>query len=119
MTMMAAVKTCFRKYATFSGRARRAEYWWFTLFNFLVSLALGLFEEAVFGAVQPLSSLYSLVVLVPGLAVGARRLHDIGKSGWWQLLWFVPIIGWVILIWWLATLGDEGANEYGDDPLAA
>lgn len=67
---------------------------------------------------QPLSAIWSLVVLLPSLAVGVRRLHDTGRSGWWLLIWLIPLIGWIILIWWFASRGDEGPNEYGDDPLA-
>ena len=126
MDFLTAVRTCFSKYATFSGRARRSEYWWFVLFNILANLALNVVDAALFGfghgmmtgqAMLPFSSIYSLAVFLPSLAVGARRLHDIGRSGWWLLIWLIPVIGWVILIWWLATKGDEGPNDHGHDPL--
>ncbi|SPH23400.1 Inner membrane protein YhaI [Defluviimonas aquaemixtae] len=124
MDIKTAVRTCFQKYATFTGRARRAEFWWFALFNLIVNAVLNVIDGVFFGfghgmmaGPQPLSSLYSLGVLLPSLAVGARRLHDTGRSGWWLLIWLIPIIGWILLIWWFATEGDKGQNGYGDDPL--
>ena len=127
MQMMTAVRTCFSKYATFSGRARRAEFWWFTLFNFIAQAVLNVIDGIFFGfgpgffdvpPAHPLSALYSLAVLLPSIAVAVRRLHDTGKSGWWVLIWLIPLIGWILLIWWLATPGDEGHNDHGPDPLA-
>ena len=87
-----AISTCFAKYATFSGRASRPEFWWFFLFQILVSLAASMLGDVVAGLV-------SLAVLLPALAVGARRLHDIGKSGWWQLI-MLTVIGLLLLIYW-------------------
>jgi len=104
-----AIKTCFNKYATFSGRAGRSEFWWFVLFSLLVTGG-----ASIIG--QRLESLVSLALLLPSLAVGARRLHDIGKSGWFQLLWLVPLIGWAILVYWAVQTGDPGANGYGPLP---
>lgn len=100
MTFGESISTCFKKYATFDGRATRSEYWWFFLFTFLVSLALGIFSEV-------LSGVFTLGVLLPSLAVGARRLHDIDKSGWFLLVWFIPIIGWIIMIVWAVQEGKE------------
>ena len=100
-----AVKTCFRKYVDFTGRARRPEFWWFALFSFVVGIVAGMIG-------QWLNSLVSLALLLPSLAVGTRRLHDIGKSGWFQLLWFIPIIGWAILIYWFVQ-PTGGPNQYG------
>lgn len=113
--MMDAVRTCFNKYAHFRGRARRPEFWYFALFNFIAQLVLGLIDSVVFGLgdVSPLSNLYGLAVLVPSLAVGARRLHDTGRSGWWQLLVLIPIVGIIVLIVWWASRGKDEANEYG------
>ena len=87
-----AISTCFAKYATFSGRASRPEFWWFFLFQILVSIAASLLGDVVAGLV-------SLAMLLPALAVGARRLHDIGKSGWWQLI-MLTVIGLLLLIYW-------------------
>lgn len=100
MTFGEAIKTCFSKYATFEGRASRSEYWWFWLFTFLVSAATGMVSEA-------LSGIFSIGVLLPMLAAGARRLHDGDRSGWFLLLWLVPIIGWIVLIVWLAQEGKD------------
>jgi len=95
MTFQESIKTCFTKYADFSGHGSRSEYWWFFLFNFLVSLALGIIS-------QGLSTVYSLATFIPSLAAGARRLHETHRSGWWQLLWIVPVVGWIVIIIFLA-----------------
>jgi uncharacterized membrane protein YhaH (DUF805 family) len=98
MTFSESISTCFSKYAMFDGRASRSEFWWFFLFTFLVSAATSSVNET-------LSGLFSLGVLLPSLAVGARRLHDVNKSGWFLLLWLIPIIGWIILIVWAVQEG--------------
>lgn len=100
MTFGESISTCFRKYAAFDGRASRSEYWWFVLFTFIASAATGIISEA-------LSALFSLAVLLPSLAVGARRLHDTDRSGWFLLLWFIPILGWLVLIFWAIQDGKE------------
>ena len=105
MNFQQAITTCLRKYVDFSGRATRSEFWWFVLFNFVLSIVTSMLGQMI-------SSLVSLALLVPSLAVGARRLHDIGKSGWLQLLWFIPIIGWAILIYW-ACQPSGPANVHG------
>lgn len=105
MSFTQAITTCFQKYATFSGRATRSEFWWFALFTLLASVVASMFGEL-------LNSLVTLALFVPSIAVGARRLHDIGKTGWLQLLWIIPVIGWALLIYW--TVQPSGpANEYG------
>ena len=104
-----AIKTCFNKYATFAGRAGRPEFWWFVLFSLLVTAAASMIG-------QRLEGLVSLALLLPSLAVGARRLHDIGKSGWFQLLWFIPLIGWAFLVYWAVQASTPGHNEYGPLP---
>ena len=117
MGMMDAVKKCFSNYATFSGRAHRREYWFFTLFNFLIEFTIGLLT-AISGiaALGYLSNLYSLVILVPGWAVFIRRLHDVGKSGWNWLWLFVPVIGWILVLVWLVKDSQDGSNQYGSYP---
>ena len=117
MPMVTAFKlVVFERYAVFEGRAGRAEYWWFFLANFLISLVLqGLGRGASILAI--VSLIYSLALLIPGLAVAVRRLHDTDKSGWWILISLVPLVGIIVLIVFLATDGDPGANQYGNpDP---
>ena len=104
MTFFESIQTCFRKYATFDGIASRSEYWWFALFCFLASSFLGLFSHTLSGA-------FSILTLLPQLAVGARRLHETDRSGWWQLLWLVPLVGWIVLIVFLVQ--EPRANRYG------
>jgi uncharacterized membrane protein YhaH (DUF805 family) len=103
-----AISTCFAKYATFSGRASRPEFWWFFLFQILVSIVASMISEM-------LSGLASLALVLPSLAVGARRLHDIGKSGWWQLI-MLTVIGLLVLIYWWVQPTAEGGNEYEAAP---
>ena len=98
MTFQDSVKVCFTKYADFAGRATRSEYWWFFLFILLVNLGLSLFSNA-------LSGLFSLATVVPSIAAAARRLHDTNRSGWWQLIVFLPVVGMVVLIVFLAQDG--------------
>jgi uncharacterized membrane protein YhaH (DUF805 family) len=114
-----AIAICFRKYVDFTGRARRKEFWWWTLFNALVGLGLGIVDLAIASAGGPegLSNLASLAFFLPSLAVGARRLHDTDRSGWWQLLWIIPLVGWIIMIVFLCQRGTEGSNRFGLDPL--
>lgn len=123
MTMMDAVKNCFQNYANFSGRARRSEYWYFFLFNFLVSAALGILgraagQGAMSTLLDSLAGLYSLATLIPGLAVAWRRLHDIGKSGGYWFFWLIPLVGWIFILVWYCRAGEQGANAYGPDPKA-
>ncbi|MEH6480218.1 MULTISPECIES: DUF805 domain-containing protein [Pseudoalteromonas] len=103
-----------RSYADFSGRNRRKAYWMFVLFNFIFSVVCNAID-GVLGTMF-IGSIYSLALLIPGLSAGARRLHDTGRSGWWQLLWLVPVIGWIVLIVFLAQNSHEGENDYGPNP---
>jgi uncharacterized membrane protein YhaH (DUF805 family) len=110
-----------KKYADFSGRARRKEYWMFTLLLLIVGLVVGFVEGALglSGTVGPygaLSLLFMLAIIVPSIAVGVRRLHDTERSGWWLLLYFLPIIGFIVLLVFFVLDGTRGANEYGADP---
>jgi uncharacterized membrane protein YhaH (DUF805 family) len=112
-----------KNYATFSGRARRTEYWMFVLINLIVTAVLyGLSTAfnggALGGLFTALYYVYGIGVFIPGLAVLFRRLHDTDRSGWWWLLAFIPIVGAIVLIVFAATEGRRGSNEYGDDPKA-
>ncbi|RSS84129.1 DUF805 domain-containing protein [Streptomyces sp. WAC06614] len=104
-----------KKYAVFSGRARRQEFWLFVLFSILVSIVLAVLD-AVLGTNGILGAIYSLAIVIPSLAVGARRLHDTGRSGWWQLIAIVPLIGTIVLIVFWATEGEPNPNKYGPNP---
>ena len=99
-----AISSCLSKYATFTGRASRPEFWWFFLFQILISLAASMLGETINGLV-------ALGLLLPALAVGTRRLHDIGKSGWWQLV-MLTVIGLLVLIYWWVQPTDEDGNAY-------
>jgi uncharacterized membrane protein YhaH (DUF805 family) len=124
------------KYATFGGRARRREFWMFTLVNAIIGTIVSIVQWAVglqpdwaerandaggiffggsFGS-GPLTGVYALIMILPALAVGCRRLHDRGRSGWWQLLNLIPIIGIIVLIVWWASDGDPAPNEHGPNP---
>ncbi len=101
-----------KKYAEFNGRARRKEYWMFTLIYWIINFVLTAL------GMELISSLVGLALFVPSISIGARRLHDTGRSGWWQLLWLVPLIGWIVLIVFLAQ-DSHDANDYGVNPKLA
>ncbi len=101
-------------YCNFSGRSSRSEYWWFTLFNIIVGAAIGIVFSGTFAEI--LSGLETLAFLLPGIGLGVRRLHDIGKSGWWLLLCFIPLIGQIILIIWFCQESQPFDNQYGPVP---
>ncbi|MEC5160793.1 uncharacterized membrane protein YhaH (DUF805 family) [Janthinobacterium sp. CG_23.3] len=103
MTLSESIRTCFTKYADFTGRASRSEFWWWFLFTFLTSAALSVVSDK-------LSAVFSIATLLPAIAVAARRLHDTDHSGWWQLLWFLPIIGWIVLLVWWVQEGKASAR---------
>ena len=103
MNFQDAIRVCFKKYADFTGRAGRSEYWWFFLFIVLVSLATSMVSHA-------LSALFSLATLLPSIAAATRRLHDTNRSGWWQLICLIPVIGIIVLIVFLAQEGKTGAD---------
>jgi uncharacterized membrane protein YhaH (DUF805 family) len=123
MSFQDAVRTCLtQKYADFSGRARRSEYWWFYLFTVLVIVVL----EVLFAVLAQASSTLGVIfgflffvgalgLIVPGLGVGVRRLHDTGKSGWWLLIGLVPFGGIVLLVFFVLD-STPGANQYGQNP---
>ncbi|MTI94746.1 MAG: DUF805 domain-containing protein [Firmicutes bacterium] len=104
-----------KKYADFNGRARRMEYWMFVLFNVIFAIVAAIIDQLL-GTYMVIYVLYMLAVLIPGLAVFVRRLHDIGKSGWWFFISLVPIIGGIWLLILLLTDSQPGTNEYGANP---
>ena len=107
-----------QKYASFSGRARRTEYWMFFLVYFVIALVIGV-VEGLLSIGGYLTGIFALVHLLPSLGVTVRRLHDTGRSGWWILLSFIPIIGALVLLYFMAISAQPPANDYGPDPRAA
>ena len=139
MDFATAVRTCFQKYASFAGRARRAEFWYFWLFVIIGSV-LTSFLDTILGLGSALESLFGLTTFLPHLAVTARRLHDTDHSGWWQVAYIVPLVvmvfavlaeagllatltaiallaTFVYVLVWLVRVGDRGPNRFGEDPL--
>lgn len=115
-----AVSTVFSRYVGFSGRARRSEYWWWTLFVGIVSIAAALMDGAsgndVADGTGPVQGLVALALLLPNLAVTVRRLHDTNRSGW-RILWgIVPIVGFILLLLWCVQDSDRGPNRFGASP---
>ena len=107
------IKVVRDNYANFEGRARRKEFWMFTLVVVIINIGISVVDGVMFPEQRLISNLFSLAIIVPSIAVGARRLHDINRSGWWQLLWILIIIVWGPLIILLARESDIGDNEYG------
>ena len=110
-------KVVLENYTNFTGRARRAEFWWYFLANLIISIVFNI-VDAVLGTgmgagLGVIGFIYSLAVIVPGIAVGVRRLHDTDKSGWWMLLVFIPLVGIIVLIVFWATDAPPGPNKYG------
>jgi uncharacterized membrane protein YhaH (DUF805 family) len=117
MDFATAVRTCLNKYATFTGRAQRSELWWWTLFSIIANMVAVAIDASVLG-MPAVQILVALGLILPGIAVGVRRLHDLDKSGWWYLIVFVPIVGALILIYFFIQRGTNGSNQFGPDPLA-
>jgi uncharacterized membrane protein YhaH (DUF805 family) len=123
MSFQDAIRTCLqRKYADFRGRARRSEYRFFILFTAIVGAVAGILDAifgfrsgAEYGGTGPIQGLLQLALLIPTLAVGARRLHDTGRSGWWQLIGLIPLVGWIVLIVFFVQ-DSQPANQHGPNP---
>ena len=116
-----AVTTCFKKYATFSGRARRSEYWYFALFIVICQALLSAIGNAILGVPDDggtniLQTIFNFAVLIPQISVFWRRMHDIGKKGTWFFLALIPVIGWIIILIWECKDSEPGENEYGMSP---
>ena len=122
MSFQEAVQTVFSKYATFEGRARRSEYWFFMLFVCCVNVVINILSVFLGGndmlsmVLSGISVVFSLGILVPQIAVAVRRLHDIGKSGWFYLIGLIPFIGWIFMLVWFCTDSQPGDNQYGPNP---
>jgi uncharacterized membrane protein YhaH (DUF805 family) len=126
MSFVEVITSGFKRYVDFQGRSSRSEYWWWFLFSFVISFVFGLVQvlieagaggpNAASGIVSALSSLVSLALFLPSLAVALRRLHDTNRSGWWYLIAFT-IIGIIPLLIWFCTRGTIGENRFGPDPL--
>jgi uncharacterized membrane protein YhaH (DUF805 family) len=113
-----------KKYAVFTGRARRKEYWFYVLFYLIFALIIGIVDAMIFGvdpglSTGPLGTIYVLALLIPSLAVGVRRLHDTSRSGWWMLLLLLPVIGPIILLVFFVLDSTPGTNAYGPNPKEA
>ena len=115
MDIQSSIKTCFKKYADFNGRASRSEYWWFQLFYIMVLIVAAIFDSFYIDnsqAMGPVELVSTLILLLPAFSVWARRLHDVGKSGWWMLI-FLTIIGMIPLFIWNVSIGTKSKNKYG------
>jgi len=119
MDFFSAIKSGFRHYVTFRGRASRSEFWYWTLFAVIMAIAGAIADNALIESETGLyAPLISLVLFLPGLAISIRRLHDIDRTGWWELICFT-VIGIILLIVWACFKGTSGPNRFGPDPLAA
>ena len=122
MEFIPSVKDAFNKYGTFSGRSSRSQYWWFFLFSIMAGLFFSILDFAILGVDatstdpnEPIgwfNLLWSLFLIIPSLALASRRLHDVNKSGWWQLL-YITIIGIILLLIWYCQKSDQVENNYG------
>ena len=125
MNFFDAVKICFVKYTNFSGRASRSEFWLFVLFTFVVSLMLGFLDPLIAGVpfmdydevFAPLSTIFTIAIIIPSIAVNVRRLHDVNRSGWWLLI-ELTVIGILLILFWCCNKGDEGENRFGPKSIA-
>ncbi|MDC0136789.1 DUF805 domain-containing protein [Sulfitobacter sp.] len=116
-TFMGALKDGFARFVDFKTRSTRSQYWWFTLWSVIVSIITGIIDVSLgMGDTGPVGLLTSLVLFLPSLAVAIRRLHDIGRTGWWMLLVFIPILGWIVLLVFYCTKSQETPNKWGPEP---
>lgn len=125
MNFSEAIRSVLNQYAKFEGRARRAEYWYFALLSCILSVvsqvigAVGRDAGLVTLLLLGVIFLISLALIIPGIAVSVRRLHDTGRSGWFLLLALIPIVGAILLLVWMCSRGTEGPNRFGADPIPA
>jgi uncharacterized membrane protein YhaH (DUF805 family) len=107
-----------KKYADFSGRSRRTEYWLFVLFSMVIAMVLGVVDY-VLGSPGIVGLLFAFAILIPSIAVAVRRMHDTNRSGWWLLIAFIPIVGTIVLLIFLLLDSNPGDNRFGANPKAA
>lgn len=114
MNFQDAIASGFKNYVNFSGRAARSEYWYWVLFCFILGVVTAILDTAIFpgNRLSPLNTIAALVTLLPSFAVGARRLHDIDRTGWWQLIAFT-LVGIIVLIFWFCQPSQPGSNRFG------
>jgi len=119
MNFQEAISSGLSRYIDFNTRSSRSEYWYWVLFVVILSIVAGIIDSLLFSAdsMGLLRGLVTLGLLIPGIAIGVRRLHDIDRSGWWYLIVFVPLIGALVLIYWFVQPGSPGDNEFGGNPL--
>jgi uncharacterized membrane protein YhaH (DUF805 family) len=115
MNFTQAISSGFSNYVNFAGRAIRSEYWYWVLFVLIATIATSIIDLVL--GITLFEPIFSLAVLLPSIAVGVRRLHDLDRSGWWLLLGFIPLIGAIVLIVWFCGRGTPGANRFGPDSL--
>ncbi len=111
-----AIKLAFKNYVNFNGRSRRSELWWFILFNIIIQIIIIILANLITKNLMFLSYIYSLIIFLPGLSLVIRRLHDIGKSGWYIFIAFIPIVGIFILLYFYCLDSENQSNEYGESP---
>ena len=117
VTFKEAVERAIKQnYCNFSGRASRSEYWWYALFTFLLGIVIGIIFCWNENVMNTVNGLVNLALLLPGLGLCVRRLHDIGKSGWWLFIALIPIVGWILLVVWYCKDSQMQPNEYGPVP---
>lgn len=121
MDFVSAISTCMvKKYADFSGRASRSEFWFFTLFLFLAGFVSAIIDMMILNFhpddIGPINLIVTVITLIPTIAVAARRLHDVNQSGWWQLI-ILTVIGIPVYLYWVISRGTNGNNDYGTDPI--
>jgi uncharacterized membrane protein YhaH (DUF805 family) len=116
-TFLGALKDGFARYVDFKTRSTRSQFWWWTLWSILISIGSAILDVAIgAGDSGPVNLLTSLAMFLPTIAVSVRRLHDIGRRGWWLLIWFIPIIGWIVLIVFHCTKSQPEPNAWGPEP---
>ena len=118
MNFPQAITSGFRNYVTFTGRAARSEYWYWVLFSLIGGAVTGILDYSMFSEsdISPINAIFNLVLFLPSLAIGIRRLHDVDRTGWWLLI-ALTIIGLILLLVWACTKGTTGPNRFGADPL--